>query len=766
MQLNKAVALLCIVSLLTGCGQTVKPVPELLEPVSAQKEYGLVRQGDLAEKVYYNAYVYPQQTYISPQIDSKIKTVSKAIGETVKKGDPLVIMDTEDIDRQIKLYTQKLDALNALFTLEKKVSDMEIQIAQTGMQVSGQEYANLQEQISKLKSAMKKQKKNKTLSNNTIAENKEKIESFQQQQAMLQEEMNDHRHEAASEAISQSLDSEIHEIDKKECEDRLQQLRKQKNQNEIVSPCDGIITYNNLIASAYTAELFHDSRYLNADMPFMIIADENEKYISVPGLSEKKFDPATMSAYAVINGTEYPLTKYPYDAETQKLCQKLEMQYYQDYIDLDIRFTCEEAILDSLSAGDFVNVYFVEKQKNNVLSAPNDTIYRTPDETYVIRVVNGKEQKTVVETGMRTSHETEIISGVKKGDILLSKNVFFEVNSINEKELTACDFDWEEEYKSFFLAPLYIKYVYSGAAEGRLQEICVNEGDVVKKGDILAKIKLYSNQSKITALDYQLTTLQQDKDNEISQLNKQQTQMIGRLYELQDQNPNDYMIPVLKLQIAYFDLLKQQTETGFDINRVEVQEQLRQLKEDNSEAIIKAECDGIAKNIQKKSVGKMVTSDTLLMQIIPQETYAVGISDRKTLVYNMPVRLHVKGAGDNEYLTATVCRAPNVSLPWDSAYFHFAYLNYYEYVLSVPNEETLSLFYDLDKATAVTRRYANSYQITPKMCFEDDYGTYVYLKKDDKRIKQYVNITEFHNGYAVVLDGISEDSIILEREKE
>lgn len=764
MQLKRIISIICILVFITGCGNAADREPELLEPVSAQKEYGMVRQGDLAQKVYYNAYVYPELHYISSEVDGLIKEVPGAIGDHVAEGETLIVLDTEEIDRQIISYSQQLEELDALFALDQQIGDKEIRLAQISSYIANQENAALQEKIDSLNKKIKKQRKDKSVSENRIEKNKDKVKDYKEQQAYLNEEINDYTHEAASGYLSQSLNNELYAIDKKECEEKLKELKEKKVHNKIVSPCDGIITCNNLIATTYTGGLDYDKRNLEAQMPFMIIADENSKYLSIPGLKEKKFDAATMSAFAVINGKEYPLTKYAYDDRIEKLNQKLQQQYYNTHEDLDIRFSCPNAILDSLSVGDFVSIYFVEKQKKNVLCAPNDTIYHSPEETYVIKLVDGKEEKTVVETGMHTSHETEILSGVNQGDILLSKSVFFEANGIHEMPLTKTDYLWEEEMKSFFLAPLYIKYVFSKAPEARLQEIYVDDGDEVKKGDVLAKLTLYSNQSSITECSYKLQTLEQDRDDALAQLQKQQNQVTGALYELPDQNNS--AADLLKEQIAYFELLKQQINARYTYESRRVEQELSELKEDNEHAVIKAECDGIVKNIQKQSIGKMVYADTLLMQIIPKEKYTVGIMERKALVYGMPITLYEKDAANSDPITTTLCRAPNVCFPWDSAYFDYASMNYYEYLLALPGDNPLSSFSDLDRAVVRTRNYPDSYQITKKMLFEDDYGSFVYLMQDGKRIKQYVNLTEFHNGVAVILDGISADCTVLEREKE
>jgi hypothetical protein len=52
------------------------------------------------------------------------------------------------------------------------------------------------------------------------------------------------------------------------------------------------------------------------------------------------------------------------------------------------------------------------------------------------------------------------------------------------------------------------------------------------------------------------------------------------------------------------------------------------------------------------------------------------------------------------------------------------------------------------------------------MKYEDEYGNYIYILENGKRTKKYVTLAKANEGVSVVLDGISEDCVVLERERE
>lgn len=755
MRLKRAIAILCILLLLTGCtGAQKDDAPQLTEPVAAQKEYSIVRRGDLNEKVFYNAYVVPELHYVSFECDGVIDSIKKVIGDRVQQGDILAGMDMPQIQIQKETCEQNLKSLNTLFALEDAIRQQEIRISQTQLEMARQNAGVTQQKIASLTNAVQ------VLSENSITDENARLEESKADMTMLQEEINDHTHEAAAGYLYKGMEQQLYGVDRREYQEQLKQLQEKEARNIIKAPCDGIVVSNFM---SYGRPVQAGDEIVAYD-PLYVIADDNIKYITIPDLKERAVSQET-TAIAVIAGKEYPLQRAEYDADVQSLVSK-EMNaaignYYGGFTSgMDIRFTCQdETVMRSLQTGDYVSVYLVDKEKKNVLSAPNDSIYKNADETYVIKLVDGQEVKTPVETGLRISYETELLSGVSEGDVLLSRNFFYEAGGLREQPLQACDYIWEETINSAIITQLYLQAVYSSADSARLEEICVPAGTEVKKGDIIAKLTIHDNQSQITKLNYNKTTLAQDETAAVAELEKIRNKCIEQKEELQRDNSADPMVSVLNAQIEYYALSISYTKAQYAYQRELLDEQLKQLRAEKEKAYIRAECDGRLDYIETSFIGKMVTPKNRLCSIIPKDCNVIGLFDNDILKYGMQVKVEGTTTDNQEFSkTCHVIHAPNVRQPWIKTET--------SRVMLAPDDGKLD--FEQIKSSTITvpvRLYQKSYQITRNMLFEDNYGSFVYLYEDGKRIKRYVILTEFHDEKAVVLDGIDEDCIVLERGK-
>lgn len=750
MRLKRMVAILCILLLLTGCAGAQKDdAPQLMEPVAAQKEYSIVRRGDLNEKVFYNAYVEPELYYVSFESDGVVDNVEKIIGDRVQQGDILAGMDMQQIHAQKEVCEQRLKSLNALFALEDAIRQQEIRISQTQLEMARQYAGVTQQKIASLTNAVH------VLSENSITDEETRLEESRADMSMLQEEINDHTHEAAAGYLYKGMEQQLYDVSRREYQEQLKQLQEKEVRNIITAPCDGIVV-SNLVPYGRPVQSGDE---IKAYDPLYVIADDNRKYITIPDLKESAVSQEA-TVIAVIDGKQYPLQRAGYDANVQSIVGKKITALTGRNTGMDIRFTCQdETVMRSLQMGDYVSVYLVERGKKNVLSALNDSIYKNADETYVIKLVDGQEVKTPVETGLYTSYETELLSGVNEGDVLLSRNLFYEAGDLREQPLQACDYLWEETINTVVITQLYLQAVYSRANSARLDQLCVPAGTEVKKGDAIAELTLHDNQSQITKLTYDKTTLAQDEAAAVAELEKLRNKCVEQKEELQRTNATDPMAGVLDAQIEYYALSIAYTKAQYSYERELLEEQLKQLREEKEKSYIRAECDGRLDYINTGFIGKMVTPNDRICSVIPKGCDVFGVFDNGLLKYGMQVKVEGTTSNNEEFSkTCHVIHAANVRQPW----------------IDMRNARTLIAPEDGErgfeqitssKLTVATRTYRKSYQITQNMLFEDNYGSFVYLCQDGKRIKRYVILTEFHDGKAVVLDGIDENCIVLEKGK-
>ncbi len=90
---------------------------------------------------------------------------------------------------------------------------------------------------------------------------------------------------------------------------------------------------------------------------------------------------------------------------------------------------------DFMRSGMTANVVFILAEKNHVLLLPSSAIFEEEGKKYVLREGQDKKQtlRVFVETGLTDGKNTEILSGLNEGDIILSQETDFLIGSESKK---------------------------------------------------------------------------------------------------------------------------------------------------------------------------------------------------------------------------------------------------------------------------------------------------------------------------------------------
>lgn len=456
----------------------------------------------------------------------------------------------------------------------------------------------------------------------------------------------------------------------------------------------------------------------------------------------------------MIDGKEYELESAPYDTQYKRTI-KAKSGVTPD---LEARFICRDTqVMDALSMGDFVSVYLEKKAKKNVLCVPKDAILRDGSSRFVVRVKDGIQEKVFVETGMENAYETEILSGVSKGDVVALQSVYFETKQTKEVALTRSQMSWNDQVNVVSVYMKYAKALYSKLPSARIDTIYVKEGEMVKKGDLLIKLEIPSNQSEIDRLKYRLETLQKDEDNELLQITKEQNKVNGRREELRQSNPEDSQIAVYDKQIAYFEQMKEYTKAQYEYQRLLTQAELDGWLRQQDLALIRAECDGEFCYMEKDNLNRTISQGDILAYVMPKGMRTFSIPKKNDILYGQKVSISIKGV-DTYNWSCTALYTENTKPGWyDTPYYG------YDTVLGLDEGEIDVNYIQNGIATYPVRSFKNCYLLTPEMVYEDKYGSFVYVLQEEGRVKQYVTLTPFHDNVAVVLDGISEDCVVLSK---
>lgn len=760
-----SVLLICAVlfTSMTGCAGKDK-VPELKEPVSAQKEYVEVARGDISDRTYYDGYVTPAIVTAAFSTSGRVGEVDKFIGNHVKEGEQLATLDIESVEQEMKERQLELNYLTEINQFTNVLSVKEIQMNQVMASIDSNDVTGADTVIGQAKAeldALKAKVGNgETVSENEIAQYEEIIQQYEDKRNMLFEEINDLNHANGQSSADAKAATGIYGIDTKECNAKLAELQKKKDNATLVAPCSGTV----IAAMAPDGtDIVRSGIEVEANTPVYYIANETEKHLVSQELTQNKMKNG-MSAVAIVDGKEYPLTEADYPVDYVALSKKMSKEVLGQNVDLPCRFTLEnEELMQALSCGEYVTICLVESEQKDTLYVSNDAVYRNGNEDYVIRIEDGKEVKVDVKLGLKATYETEIKEGVNEGDVLVAKTVFFETQDLKEVSLSANTFDWIETQKPAGAVYFHYQNVFCESNQARLKEICVEEKQAVKAGDPLVKFTLYSNQSELTELEYKLVTLQDDHDKAVKQIDKQRTIALGERNEREAANPNDPRIGVCDSQIDYLTTTIAQMDAETNYAKTVVNNQIAALKRENSRAVITADADGVVNSIDQTLEGKSLTLGKSICEVRDMNYLLISTKDEGKLRYNMPVE--VKGTIDDEEVTlqGRVVASSDVVPVWTQN--TFAVFSE-RAIIELTSDQGLDVSQLKNAtATAVTKSFPNAYTVDKKMLFTDTYGYYIYKVEGDSRIKQYVTLTGFLDDKACVLDGIAEDETVLRKER-
>lgn len=173
-----------------------------------------------------------------------------------------------------------------------------------------------------------------------------------------------------------------------------EKARAKVGNSKIYAPYDGVVT---ACAGKGTS--------LSAGQPVLAVADLTKEYIVVSGyLAPSEYD-TYERIYALIDGREVELTY------VEELMQEEGLVTY---------YTAEET--GTAKLGDFVLVCMVKEYHPQVLSIPNNAVYKDSSGSYVYLLQDGIRVRQTVTTGYKNDVYTEIVTGLEEGDQVYVKD--------------------------------------------------------------------------------------------------------------------------------------------------------------------------------------------------------------------------------------------------------------------------------------------------------------------------------------------------------
>lgn len=357
--------------LLSSCKENKKQVqqPELLEPVNSVEKTEKATVRDIFNVRTYNLTVVPESKIIGFKQDGIFDKYEVAIGDKVKKGQILATQNNESYQKDLEELEKSYDDLKNSYEDNKKINELGIKILNE----------KLTQEKNKLKQATEEEKEQ-------IQYNIDKLKLDYKSQ---------------EDAIK--LSKMEYEAGEKSLRNQIQSLKETMVKNSITAPFDGIIAYEDKIETGSAVA---------GNQPIIRILDTSKTYLACEMTDTYLFSNAT-GYYALINGKKYDIN---YEEATFAYITD-ESGVFQN----TCRFTLKKKEND-LKYGDTGLLCLYLKNKEKVLSVSNKCVYPEGDNKFFVYRINGDEkEKVYVETGITTVLYTEIISGLKEGDVVVAE---------------------------------------------------------------------------------------------------------------------------------------------------------------------------------------------------------------------------------------------------------------------------------------------------------------------------------------------------------
>lgn len=438
--------LLAGVLLLTGCGsQTGETAPELVEAMVTNDAYRPVEKGnigDVGNLEVLKGIVVPQEDCYFFNASATIEDVKVSVGQYVEAGTVLA--------------TIRLDEL------QKDVADI------TG--------------------TMKQEKENH--------EQKEKIfdytiDKYEYQQKALEETGDTDgvaqlKKQRAIEEENHMFDGLMYERQIKQYETELAEKKKLLAEGELVARHAGYVTYVKNLAKNADAGVSEN---------IVIVADYSRKYVEVQGeggnlnMGDTSHTRAEF-VYTTEGGKRYALSQYEYSKDILAM-----MEANKNYA--NIRYEIPSGL--DVEIGDFLPVCYAKKTVLDVLIIGKDSLYTEGNDNFVyVKTADNKKERRDITIGESDEHYIEVTSGLSEGEEVYYSSLA--LVPVNYKPVTVQLSDYHKSARtSKFEVKDKTEFNLYASEDMRVSEVLVAEGDTVKKGDIVLKVKADGGRADLIA---------------------------------------------------------------------------------------------------------------------------------------------------------------------------------------------------------------------------------------------------------------------------
>lgn len=348
---------------LTGCGEkTEVAVPELIEPVGIDVDTAVVKKMDFSSVESFQGEIVPNIKGLYFLSSGNIGKMYVSTGEKVRKG----------------------QLLATLSSVNSGVKQMQKQIKETQKQnkeanrISQCDIDEMREELQQLKSQLKKEK------------NKEAMAGLKKQIAEKEEDI-------AIAALRLSQQKETQALELKHMRQDIELAKKQTKESKLISPVNGEII-STAGGSGYMVQ---------AGVTAVNVADMEHPRVRTAYVATSEIAKAS-SYVAMVNGKQYRVKVEEQEIDAMDLeMGNMPSNTWFDFVD---------AV--NLKVGDSATIELYNDMAKGALVVPSNAVYRVKRQSYVYKMEGDVKVKTDVTLGTKTDAYTQILTGLKEGDVV------------------------------------------------------------------------------------------------------------------------------------------------------------------------------------------------------------------------------------------------------------------------------------------------------------------------------------------------------------
>ncbi|MGC7871891.1 efflux RND transporter periplasmic adaptor subunit [Desulfosporosinus sp. SYSU MS00001] len=379
--------------ILTACG-TAAPRQQSAVNVSVVQ----AASGSITTNVEYSSELKPfQDIMISPKIAGKVATVQADVGDEVKQGQVLFTLDSSDLQAQLQQQQANLEGSQVNYDkTQGSAYQQQLLTAEEAQQNAQITYNNAQDTYNKDKtlynagalSQQSLENDKKTLDVATVA-----LNSANSNLNLLKEQSGPQSVEAAAAQVKQAQSA-------------VNYAQVQVQNTTITSPITGTISSRNIDIGEVASSATQAFTVINTKT---VVAEVNVPDTTVINLKKGQTVPVKISALnnKTVNGTINIIS--PAADKTNSYV-----------IDVNLDNTNNE-----LKAGMYATVVLPAQEKDNIVTVPNGAISIEDGVSYVYAVVNNTVDKIPVQVGISNDKISEIVSGLKPGENVITEGQIF-----------------------------------------------------------------------------------------------------------------------------------------------------------------------------------------------------------------------------------------------------------------------------------------------------------------------------------------------------